>query len=272
LIVLAWMIPVLLTLGLAYPFAQASLERYKLKHTLYGDLRGGFSGSGAVLFGRGLLIWVTTIGVLVAAIAVTALGVDWVALAKDVASDRFKDFDQAAALHPGLGAFVVVATSAFSWTMLAAVVLAPAFQGMVTKWWLAGLRFGDVTVATSLRKRRFYGVYVRFILLSIAVVLVMALVVAAIVVGLVGALPTMADVAKPSAQLGIAAASIAFYVALMLAVWVCWQVVVKLAIWRMTVDSLTLTNFAAIARVHAGGEASSAVGEGLADALGGGGF
>jgi hypothetical protein len=82
----------------------------------------------------------------------------------------------------------------------------------------------------------------------------------------------VAELAQPSAQLGIVVASIAFYVVLALAIWVCWQVVVKLAIWRMTVDSLTVANFATLARVRAGGEAASAVGEGLADALGGGGF
>jgi uncharacterized membrane protein YjgN (DUF898 family) len=272
LLVMAWVIPVLLTLGLAYPFAQANLERYKLRHTLYGDLRGGFSGSGASLFGRGLIMWLVTVGPFIVATVVSALGVDWAALANDVVGDRFDDFDQAAASHPGLGILLIVVASAFAWAIVAAVVLLPAFQGMVTKWWLAGLRFGEVTVATSLRKRQFYGVYVRYLLVSIAVVLVFALVVAVIVLGLAGTLPTMADIARPTAQLSIVAASVAFYLVMALALWVCWQVVVKLAIWRMMVDSLTFADFATLARVRAGGEAASAVGEGLADALGGGGF
>ena len=42
-----------LTLGLAYPFAQASLERFKLHNTCYGDLQGHFVGSGMRLFFRG---------------------------------------------------------------------------------------------------------------------------------------------------------------------------------------------------------------------------
>lgn len=272
LIVLAWSIPGLLTLGLAYPFAQTSLERYKLRHTLYGDLRGSFAGSGGSLFKRGLFMWFVIVGPLVIATLVSALGVDWAALASDVNSDRFDDFDQATAVHPGLGTFVVVISSAFAWTIVAAVVLYPAFQGMVAKWWLAGLRFGDVTVATSLRKRQFYGVYVRFLLLSIAVVVALALVVAAIVFAVVGSLSVLADLGNPASQLGIAVASVAFYVVVALAMWVCWQVAVKLKTWRMTVDSLTIANFATIAGVRASGEAASAVGEGLADALGGGGF
>ena len=67
-------------------------------------------------------------------------------------------------------------------------------------------------------------------------------------------------------------ASIVFYLIEALAIWVIWQVAVKLAIWRMTVESVTLMNFDAVARVRADGEAASALGEGLADALGSGGF
>ena len=46
-----------MTLGLAYPWAQASLERFKMRNTFYGDLRGEFIGSGTRLFFRGVLLW-----------------------------------------------------------------------------------------------------------------------------------------------------------------------------------------------------------------------
>jgi hypothetical protein len=82
----------------------------------------------------------------------------------------------------------------------------------------------------------------------------------------------MADMGRASAQIGIALALVGFYLAVALSIWVVWQVAVKLAIWRMTVDSVVLMNFSTIAQVRAGGEAASAIGEGLADALGSGGF
>src|SRR6185295_185113 len=41
-----WWATIGLTLGLAYPWAQASLERFKLRNTHYGDLQGQFVGSG----------------------------------------------------------------------------------------------------------------------------------------------------------------------------------------------------------------------------------
>jgi uncharacterized membrane protein YjgN (DUF898 family) len=269
---LAWAIPVVLTLGLAYPFAQASLERYKVGHTLYGDLRGRFAGSGGRLFLRGLFMWLLTIGPFVAAVAVSIAGIDWLPLFEDLSRQRFEDFEQATAIHPGLAIAATAVPGAFSCSLLAALVLYPAFQGMVLKWWLAGLRFGDVTVATSLRKRQLYGAYVRFVLLAIAIALALAVAVAAIVMGAGITFAGVTDLGRAPTQIGIAIASVAFYLVIALALWVCWQVAVKLAIWRLTVDSVTLENFSAIARVRAGGEAASAVGEGLADALGSGGF
>src|SRR6202166_21961 len=38
------------TLGLAYPWRTAALERYKLRHTMYGSLRGRFEATGGQLF------------------------------------------------------------------------------------------------------------------------------------------------------------------------------------------------------------------------------
>ena len=43
---LLWWTLAVVTLGLAYPWAQASLQRFKMRHTSYGDLPGSFAGSG----------------------------------------------------------------------------------------------------------------------------------------------------------------------------------------------------------------------------------
>ena len=57
-----WWGMIALTLGLAYPWAQASLERFKLRNTYYGDLQGHFVGSGTRLFFRGVLFWFVVVG------------------------------------------------------------------------------------------------------------------------------------------------------------------------------------------------------------------
>ena len=52
-----WGLLTVMTLGLALPWARASLERYKMRHTAYGDLQGRFAGSGWEFFKRGWWLW-----------------------------------------------------------------------------------------------------------------------------------------------------------------------------------------------------------------------
>jgi hypothetical protein len=62
------------------------------------------------------------------------------------------------------------------------------------------------------------------------------------------------------------------YVAVMLGYSTIYQATVKLSLWRLVMESLDLNGVAALERVRAVGDASSAVGEGLADALNVGGL
>ena len=50
------------TLGFTYPWRWAALERYKLRNTLYGDLRGSFTATGGQLFAR--VWWIWALGIL----------------------------------------------------------------------------------------------------------------------------------------------------------------------------------------------------------------
>ncbi|WP_376707085.1 YjgN family protein [Bradyrhizobium agreste] len=52
-----WGLLVFLTLGLALPWRTAALERYKMRHTHYGDLRGDFEADGWTFFKRGWWLW-----------------------------------------------------------------------------------------------------------------------------------------------------------------------------------------------------------------------
>ena len=61
-----WALLVMLTLGLLLPWYQAVLERYKMRHTAYGDLAGRFDGTGWGLFKRAGWIWIVTWLIIVA--------------------------------------------------------------------------------------------------------------------------------------------------------------------------------------------------------------
>jgi len=68
-----WTLLAIVTLGLALPWQQAALERYKMRHSHYGDLPGRFVGTGADLFERCWWLWLAAILILVVLGALAAV-------------------------------------------------------------------------------------------------------------------------------------------------------------------------------------------------------
>ena len=56
-----WSLLTLLTLGLALPWQESALERYKMSHLHYGDLPARFGGTGWELFKRGWWLWLLSL-------------------------------------------------------------------------------------------------------------------------------------------------------------------------------------------------------------------
>ena len=56
-----WGAAIIVSLGLALPWAEAALERYKMRNTYYGELEGSFVGRGWDLFKRGWWIWLAAL-------------------------------------------------------------------------------------------------------------------------------------------------------------------------------------------------------------------
>jgi uncharacterized membrane protein YjgN (DUF898 family) len=55
-----WGFLALITLGFALPWREAALERYKMNHSWYGDLKGEFVGKGSEFFKRAWGLWLLT--------------------------------------------------------------------------------------------------------------------------------------------------------------------------------------------------------------------
>jgi uncharacterized membrane protein YjgN (DUF898 family) len=255
-----WWIVIVLTIGLAYPFAQASLERYKMRHTHYGDLGGRFEGSGFRLFLRGVLMWVLVVAPFVVGIVAAVAAVDWVALNRVTSRGGSGDVSEL----QGLTAAGAIAGGGVAASLAMAVLLFPVFQAMVLRWWLSGIRFGDLTVRSHLLKRRIYGAYVRFLLYGSLFALATGLLAAAgfFVFGLL-------STPSPGTAVEIigTVAAVLFYVVMMLGYSTIYQATVRLALWRHGVESLEIEGLGVLDRVRAAGKPGSAVGEGLADAL-----
>lgn len=267
-----WGLVVGLTFGLAYPFAQASLERYKLSCTFYGDLQGSFIGRGSSLFLHGSLMWLIVVAPLVASAMAAIALIDWQSIADAVRLGAREDLPRVLESTKGFKEAVGFATFGIGWVMFFAVVLYPAFQAMVLRWWLNGLRFGDVYVSAKLRTGQVYGCYLRYLGWS----LVFSLIVGTVL----GLSAFIGGVALTSAKIdtetvGILAVifTVVAYLAFAFCIWVIYQVTVRLRLWRITVDSVLVAGFDAVERVRADdSRPSSSVGEGLVDALGAGGI
>jgi hypothetical protein len=206
-------------------------------------------------------------------IAISALiGIDWprvVAAAEknrapaDILlhlSSEVPDFFAAA------GLFAV----AFAFTLFATLALFPAFQTIVTRWWVSSLRFAGVAVTSRLRMRDVYRAYLRFagyvLLFALAMVVVAGATFAAI--GLIFG----ASDESNSAEIAIIVTMVGLYVVSALGLSTIYQATAKLALWRLTMQSAELTGASALRTVNAAGYATSPLGEGLADALNVGGL
>lgn len=256
------------TLGLAYPWAQASLQRYKMRHTSYGDLHGSFAGSGWALFWRGLPIWLVVVGPVVVAVIALARLVDWNALNAMMAQGDTKPLALLVG-NTGLDVFVVV-TAAIGTSIAMALLLFPLFAAIMMRWWISGLRFGAMTVRSELSTAKVYRLYLRFLLYVVPYLLVV-MVIGGVFVFLSDKLVGSSHDSMP-AELLASAVTLGIYVTMVLGASTIYQVVVTFAMWRLGVQSAELTGADALDGVRASGAPDSALGEGLVDALGVGGI
>jgi hypothetical protein len=137
------------------------------------------------------------------------------------------------------------------------------------RWWLAGIRFGALTVHAESRMRRIYGAYFRFfgyaLLLTLSATILSAIV--------IGAGTGLAATVNSQVMEAVAAVlGVGLYVVMMLGYSAIYQTTVKLALWRNGFESMSFDGLATLDKVSAEGAPSSAIGEGLADALNVGGI
>lgn len=263
-----WWIATIVTLGLAYPFQMASLERYKMRNTFYGDLAGRFEASGFALLLRGLPMWLLFFAPLALAIR-GFVGIDWQALIDAIAQGGDDVMSKIEGGNPGLGSAIVFAMLMGGTSIVLGALLYPAFQALILRWWSSGLRFGGLEVRSRLRTRDVYGAYARFVgyasLFSIAMGII-----GTIVLFMAGAVVGAAlDTAE---QITATLLLLVAYVITALGFSTIYRATVQLSLWQLGVESLELSGLSELEKVKAAGRPSSALGEGLADALNVGGY
>ncbi|MFC1455550.1 YjgN family protein [Microvirga arabica] len=238
-----WDLATLLTLGLALPWAMASLERYRMRHTYFGSIQGDFVGTGWSLFKRGWWVW--ALGIVLLALTF------FLFVASDIATGSGKPALQGLAGVVGL-------------LIMAPIPLAMA---IFTRWHIDGLRFGDVTAASDFRAGTYYGLFFKLIFSSLGFLMALGL-----LAGLIGFLFASFELVPDMEELSWTAFSVGLLVVLgylvaLLGLGVVQRYFLGRGLWAAIVTSTTVTNLQAVDAAVAAGQPAGVLGEGLADAL-----
>ena len=251
-----WDIATILTVGLALPWAMASLERYRMRHTYFGNIQGDFAGTGWTLFKRGWWVW--AIGVAF----IAGLGV----IGADVLASRL-GADQSLKATTG-GA---IAVGMITPLVLIFVVLMPLAMAIFTRWHLDGVRFGDVAVSSKLRIGTFYGLFFKVLFSSIGYSIAFVIV-AGIGTSIVGSIFQEAVSEMQAGEWTAGAILIGIlggvaYLILLLGFGVIQRYFFGRGLWAAIVTTTTVANLRSVDAVVAAGQPAGVIGEGLADAL-----
>lgn len=228
---IGWGAAIALTLGFALPWAHASLERYKMRNTFYGDLRGDFVARGGGFFKRGWWVWAATIAIAVAPLFLFGIQnrdalIGWLLFVPAFAA-------------PGLYA---------------------AYKTQQWRWWIEGLRLGDIRAETRLTTRSYLGNIFAYLGTIVGI-------------GLVSTLPfVLANILHPEWKAHPPALLMALwipsYVVTFVAIGVATRIYCVQRVWKIIASSLILHGLETAENVSAqGGLSASAINEGFADNL-----
>jgi len=258
-----WQLLTFFTLGLAYPWNVASLERYKINNTYYGDLRASFIGKGATFFKRGwwlwLLMWIPVAAFIAAGVAAAGL------------ETHGKLLGNAKWQVTGLFALA-------SLTLVLVPFIYAAFKATEWKWWLENIRFGELRIESDLRRGafienywKFFGMCILAFICGLLLIMLIAAVGAGVAYGLKMDFTGMAADMQKGHIHGTIVAAILFYVFAYLALIQLMGIVTRIYLiqrmWKIIASSIIVRNLGVADSVQVKGQAASAFGEGLADGL-----
>jgi uncharacterized membrane protein YjgN (DUF898 family) len=224
-----------ITLGLALPWREAALERYKMRHCYYGDLEGSFEGSGWEFFQRGWWLW------LLAVLSLLALSLT-----------KFLPF----------APLLVVVAAPFIYA---------AFKAVEWRWWISGIRFGGVRLESSLLRGALVGLYwkaIGWFLLIVALFVGYLFGGAALIASMSGKpIAKFFTPANLQGSVSMIVLAMIGYLAFILALNVVLRVYLLRDVWVRVLASTNVHGIEAAANVAAKGDLASALGEGFADGL-----
>jgi len=239
-----WTLLTGLTLGLVLPWREAALERYKMRHCYYGDLQGSFEGRGAELFKRGWKLWLAALSPFIVGLLLAAVN----------------------AGHKAPAAAGVVGLITVIW-LIAVPFIYGAFKAIEWRWWISGIRFGEVSFESELPAAALYGLYWKVIgwFLLIVALFVGYLVLGAALIASINQTSMLKLFASGNFQgsVPMVALTVVGYLAFIFALNVVLRVYLQRDLWARVAASTTAYNIEQASNVAAKGELANALGEGF---------
>lgn len=261
---LLWGILTAVSLGLALPWRDAALERYKMRHSHYGSVPARFDGTGWEFFKRGWWIWLLGIAVLalsaalmIAPIVIAALSASGATSVQDAITGAIVGI----IIGSVIGVMLLIVSTPFLYGL---------FKAVQWKWWIEGIRFGDVKAQSSLRHGQLIGLYWAVIGWSMLFSTIFGMVVSAITA--VAASGFASDIENVASHPATIALGIVGYLLMIIAINVVIRLYLNHDIWQRVVRSISLTGLDSVRDVEGRGDLATALGEGIADGLDVGGF
>ncbi|PXW58583.1 YjgN family protein [Methylobacterium sp. B4] len=261
-----WWLATLVTFGLTFPFQRASLERYRINHTLVGQSRMHSTATGRSI----LLPWLTlyAVGLLPILISVLALlaanGFDLpVDLMIDDPTGRESKliFNPAYADTP-LALYSGIVAAVASVSIPLALILFPYYRARETRAFMRAAHLGEARLTSSLRARQFYWPYILYMLVVVGFVIVIGIIFAILV-------PLLAT-ENPNAgvQTFFVVSIVLLYLGAMLGAAVLYVRAITVRLWHAVASTTQIENLPALEAVLASARPpGSGLNEGLADAL-----
>jgi uncharacterized membrane protein YjgN (DUF898 family) len=235
-----WSLLVFFSLGIALPWRQAALERFKMRYTAYGHLQGRFDGTGGQLFKRGWALWLALWVLVLLPVVLGYQLMPWLA---------------------GLASIVLVFALPFVYAL---------YKAIEWRWWVSGIRFGDVGFESDMDRAELVDLYWKVLGWSFLIILGLAIWFgAATGIGYTlveGDTPELKFLAM-SQHWGFLILAAFGYVAGVLAFWAVMRIYLMHDIWQRVAASSTVRNLEAAADVTTQGQAAGALGEGLGGSL-----
>lgn len=261
-----WWLGTILSLGLAFPFMRAALERYRIDHTLVGQSRMRSTATGRSILLPWMMFYIVallpTLLSILALLAATGFDIPSDLLIQDPANETSKlIFNPAYEDTPfaSYGAAVVIAASV---SIPLALLLIPYYRARETRAFFNAAHLGEARLTSSLKARRFYVPYLVYMLAVIGFILVLGIIFALLV-------PLIAtDGQNPGIHAFVIASTVLLYLGAILGTNVLYVRIVTVRLWHAVATTTQIENLPALEAVLASTRApASGLNEGLADAL-----